>query len=178
MPTYYDSTKDPEIHSVLTKGLKIAFKYYYSGFAGDSDAIYVYAALFTSDTDQSESHIIWLEMEDWDLQEFVGSTADIDYQENNKWFKYPENVTLTGNHFSHKLSFVRLFYGFNYWDSPSSCRAQANTENVDSYIILHVVTPYIDYNDIDEPIKYASMDKYYSHVDPKSYNHYDIFIQK
>lgn len=38
--------------------------------------------------------------------------------------------------------------------------------------------PYIDFNEIETPVKYTFVDKYYSYINTNLYSHYDIFLQK
>lgn len=173
--TYFNLAQAPETHKVLTNGLKIAFKFYYSG-ESSANNFTVYAEYVTV-YNQNQRSIVSVATESWKLQDFAGSTIDIKDSENITWFTFPENVTLTGNKFAERNSYVRIIYTYNT-DETQVWKTIANQINSTALMQLHVVTPYVDYEDINVPIKYAYLDKYYTYADTRSYTFHDIAIRK
>lgn len=176
--TYFDITNDIEDHLVLTNGLKIAFGYTYTHESIKQSYTFAGAVLNKYSYVKNEEEIVPLEMDVWSFKSFAGSTVTIDYSFDIMWFKFPENISLKGNYFSDIKYTLELTYGIKDCGNQTQCKAVANLENMSSYMWLYVITPYVDFNDINEPIKYSYIDKYYSYVNPREFNYINVFIRK
>lgn len=175
--TYYDYTNSIQDHKILTNGLKLAFKLYEKGTSSSNNTFYIGAELVTT-YNKTYTEKVYLQTEDWSFNDFAGSTTHVDYQEFLSWFSFPENVTLAGNYYSEVYSYVRIVYWYSNWKTDEECKIVSLQENVYAYLQVHVVAPYVDYEDINEPIKYAYLNKYYTYIDPSSFTFYDLFIRK
>lgn len=85
---------------------------------------------------------------------------------------------MTGNYFSNIQSKIKVIYK---WNNCSVCQSEeklAEYTKYNLYAQMYAKMAYIDFNDIDVPIKHTFLDKYYAYLNPKEYTNHDIFIQK
>lgn len=170
---YFDPTSDQEDHYVFKGGLKTGF-YIYNDNLEDYVNYSVLKAVYSEDANAEYSI---LEVEPWDIRSFSNLNVSDSNNFGFYWIKDPDSFILKGNKLSNTFVSITIIFSWAYWSGwPPYDEVMGETSLLEFQ--LFTMTPYVDFNDIENPIKYSLDMKYYNQWDPNSFSFQVITIQK
>lgn len=170
---YLDLYNDAEDHHVFKDGLRIGFL-----LRSDKYQPYITFSVFQNRVvNNSQTEFTYLEYEVWTAQNFTNLNES--YPGNLSFYclTHPEDVILRGNAISDNSATFFIMYDWkNCSNWPTSDEILNDPGSLVFY--MYVYTPYVDYKDIDHPIKFSLDSRYFSYWSYSSYAFYNVLIQK
>lgn len=115
----------------------------------------------------------------WSLGEFVGNNSDLrDTDDILYCFRVPEDLVLAGGFNTNFIKYITVNYAWTTLAGNMTIEDLSNLQSTHIYSQIYLLSPYIDYSDIENPLKYAYVDKYVVNINPKAYTVHSIYVRK